>query len=324
MAKPRVFISSTFYDLQQIRANIDQFIEDLGYESVRNEEGDIPYGNEERLEEYCYKEIRGVDILVNIIGGRYGSVSSKAGYSITQQELRTALDENKQVYIFIQKDVFYEYRTYLLNKDKSDIVYKYVDNPKIYKFIEDIYALPSNNNVKDFETSSDITRYLKTQFAGLFQRFLEEQTKVKEASLIHNLQETAKNLDKLVSYLRIENEGKNDEINRILAMNHPLVSKLREQLKIPYNFYIEGMKDLVELLNARGYARRKDLEDSTFYIWSKSMKNDAEERRVKISKTLFDDKRLLKYVKPTEWNDNFFLFEKIEIPLHVGDNDLPF
>lgn len=44
MAKPRIFISSTFYDLRQIRSDIDLFIEGLGYEPIRNEEGDIPYG----------------------------------------------------------------------------------------------------------------------------------------------------------------------------------------------------------------------------------------------------------------------------------------
>jgi len=322
MAKPRVFISSTFYDLQQIRANIDQFIEDLGYESVRNEEGDIPYGNDERLEEYCYKEIRSVDILVNIIGGRYGSSSSKADNSITQQELKTALEENKQVYIFIQKDVFYEYRTYLLNKDNTGIKYKYVDNVNIYKFIEEIYSLPVNNNIKDFETSSDITHYLKSQFAGLFQRFLEEQTKLKEASLIHNLQETAKNLDSLVSYLRTENDGKNDEINRILIMNHPLVSNLRNRLKIPYNFYIEGYKDLIELLNARGFHEDKDAKDADYYVWRKRIKNDTEERCVKIAKTLFGEEGNLLYVKLTDWLDKYFIYEESKVQPLV--DDLPF
>lgn len=324
MAKPRVFISSTFYDLQQIRANIDQFIEDLGYESIRNEEGDIPYGNDERLEEYCYKEIRSVDILVNIIGGRYGSASSKPEYSITQQELRTALSENKQVYIFIQKDVFYEYRTYLLNKDKADIKYKYVDNVNIYKFIEEVYNLPTNNNIKDFETSSDITRYLKMQFAGLFQRFLEEQTKLKEASLIRNLQETAKNLDSLVSYLRTENEGKNDEINRILTMNHPLVSNLRSKLKIPYNFYIEGYNDLVELLNARGYHRKDEYDDQSYLVWGKVLNNNAEERYVKISKSLFDADKKLVYIKLSDWKEDYFQYEERKIQSAQGDDDLPF
>ena len=47
MAKPRVFISSTFYDLRQIRIELDKFLESMGYEPVRNEEGDIPYGKED-------------------------------------------------------------------------------------------------------------------------------------------------------------------------------------------------------------------------------------------------------------------------------------
>jgi len=115
MAKPRVFISSTFYDLRQIRAEIDTFIENLGYEAIRNEEGDIPYGKEEALEEYCYREIKSIDILVSIIGGRFGSESKKSGTSNTQSdhkkgtpsvsqlELRTAIKEGKQTYIFIEK-----------------------------------------------------------------------------------------------------------------------------------------------------------------------------------------------------------------------------
>ena len=324
MAKPRIFISSTFYDLHQIRANIDQFIVDMGYESVRNEEGDIPYGNDERLEEYCYKEIRNVDILINIIGGKYGSPSSKSDYSITQQELRTALDENKQVYIFIQKDVYYEYRTYLLNKNNADTKYKYVDNVNIYKFIEEIFNLPVNNNIKDFETSSDITRYLKSQFAGLFQRFLEEQTKLKEASLIRNLQETAKNLDSLVNYLRTQNEGKNDEINRILIMNHPLVTNIRSKLKIPYNFYVEGIRDLEELLSARGYSRTKEYEDDNYYIWRRVNKNETEERWVKIAKNLFDEEQKLTYIKLNDWKDSNFLYEENKIQSQIESSDLPF
>ena len=88
MAKPRIFISSTFYDLRQIRSDIDLFIEGLGYEPIRNEEGDIPYGKEDALEEYCYKEIKSVDILISIIGGRFGSESKRENSSISQTELR--------------------------------------------------------------------------------------------------------------------------------------------------------------------------------------------------------------------------------------------
>lgn len=57
MAKPRVFISSTFYDLRLVRLELDKFLRVIGYEPVRNETGDIPYGKVDALETYCYKEI---------------------------------------------------------------------------------------------------------------------------------------------------------------------------------------------------------------------------------------------------------------------------
>lgn len=157
----------------------------------------------------------------------------------------------------MEKNVLSEYETYLLNKENS-INYKFVDNVKIYQFIEEIKNLKVNNNIKGFETASDITRYLKEQFAGLFQRFLEEQTKIKEVSLIMNLERTSQNLNKLVTFLSEQNKGQTEDINRILMINHPLIGALREKLNIPYNFYIEGVNDLMKLIEARGYSNSPD------------------------------------------------------------------
>ncbi len=42
MARPRIFISSTFYDLRQVRYDIERSIRELGYEPVRHETGAIP------------------------------------------------------------------------------------------------------------------------------------------------------------------------------------------------------------------------------------------------------------------------------------------
>ena len=247
MAKPKLFLSSTFYDLRQIRTDLDLFVENLGYDIIRNEEGDIPYGKDEALEEYCYKEIKGIDILISIIGGRYGTESKRGNNSISQLELKTALKENKQVYIFIEKNVLSEYETYMLNKDR-EISYRFVDDKRIYNFIEEIKSLPNNNNIKGFETASDISKYLKEQFAGLFQRFLEEQTRIKEVSLIQNLEKTAQTLNKLVNFLSDENKDKDYEINKILMINHPFTEDLKSKLDIPYNFYIEGFSDFIALI----------------------------------------------------------------------------
>lgn len=322
MAKPRVFISSTFYDLRQIRSDIDMFIEGLGYEPIRNEEGDIPYGKEDALEEYCYKEIKSVDILVSVIGGRYGTESIRNNSSITQMELKTALKENKQVYIFIEKNVLSEFETYLLNKDK-DVTYRFVDTKKVFEFIEEVKNLRFNNNIKAFETASDITRYLKEQFAGLFQRFLEDQTKIKEVSLIMNLERTSQNLNKFLDFLSELGKGSKEDVRQILMINHPLIDTLREKLKIPYNFYIDGESDLAKLIEARGYSKSEgDLPWEDDLIWIKYNQNGLVKETLSIANSIFEDGKLKSYTK-SNWDENFVkqTFETIAIE---NKDDLPF
>ena len=101
MAKPRVFVSSTYYDLKYIRASLDLFIESLGFESVLSEKGDIAYTSDRPLDESCYREAENADVFVLIVGGRYGSEASgepKSGHksfhdryeSITKREYDSA------------------------------------------------------------------------------------------------------------------------------------------------------------------------------------------------------------------------------------------
>lgn len=319
MSKPRIFLSSTFYDLMQVRSDINLFVENMGFDLVRNEDGDIPYGKSEALEEYCYKEIKKVDILVSIIGGRYGTESRRLGNSISQLELKTALKEGKQVYIFIEKNVLSEFETFLLNKDR-EITYKYVDNIRIYQFIEEIKSLPNNNNIKSFETATDITKYLKEQLAGLFQRFLEEQTRLKEVSLIQNLEKTASTLNKLVNFLSNENKDKDYEINKILMINHPLVEEIAKLLKIPYNFYIEGFDDMRKLLNARSFSHELNeiRVDTEYHVFT----NNSIGYRLLINSNLFDNDYKLIFIRRTDWDDNNVIYEEIQ---EIDDYDnLPF
>jgi hypothetical protein len=141
MPKPRIFVSSTYYDLKHVRASLDIFIDSLGYEPVLSEKGDIAYTPDKPLDESCYREAENSDILVLIIGGRYGSEASggdtnpKGHFyerydSITKKEFNSAISRDVPVYILIEKGVYSEYRTYLKNKDNMDIVYAHVDSVK--------------------------------------------------------------------------------------------------------------------------------------------------------------------------------------------------
>lgn len=178
MSKPKIFLSSTFYEFEQVREDLEDFIEDLGYEPILCEKGDITYGKDAPLEDYCYKEIDGIDILVALIGGKYGSSSRYNNHSITQREIKTALEKNKQVYIFIKNEVYIEFDTYKANKDNPTVNYPTVDDIKIFDFIENIKSLPMNNIIYSFNTADDIKRILKKQWAGLFCDLLKKQNDI--------------------------------------------------------------------------------------------------------------------------------------------------
>ena len=316
MSKPRIFISSTFYDLQQIRYELDKFIESFGYEPVRNEEGDIPYDKDDELQEYCYREISNVDILISVIGGRYGSRAVveegiEAEYSVTQKEIKTALEKNKLVYLFIEKNVLTEYETYVLNRGRDDVNYKFVDNINIYKFLDEIKSLSRNNNIKGFETADEIKSYLKEQWAGLFKQYITDADKFREQRVLSDINETAKVLRGLVDYLKESNEDKDASINDIIKTNHPVVSRLKELLEIPYNFYIEGWKDFMALMNARSYNYNEKTQ-----VWtSKQRKN-----QIIVNNEIFDEDGKLKYYKPSEWKDEWIE----QKPMEEETSDLPF
>lgn len=125
MAKPRVFVSSTFYDLKQVREDMERFIREIGYEPVRNETGSIPYDKEASPEKNAYREVELSDIIVSIIGGRFGSESTQNdSRSVSMEELNTALDRGIQVFIFIEKSVLSEFSTYKLNKNNKNTKYQ--------------------------------------------------------------------------------------------------------------------------------------------------------------------------------------------------------
>ena len=66
MANPRVFISSTYYDLRHIRNDLQVFIKSLGYEPVMHDKGNVTYVQSESLEDSCYNELNSCDIVTSI------------------------------------------------------------------------------------------------------------------------------------------------------------------------------------------------------------------------------------------------------------------
>lgn len=318
MAKPRVFVSSTYYDLRTVRDDLDRFIRETGYEPVRHERGHISYGRDEKPEEYAYREIDFCDIVVCVIGGRFGTTSSDGTSSITQKELKSAVERGKQVYVFVEDAVHHEHRHYLVNKSVQGIRFTAVDNPKIHEFLEDIYSLPKGNPVFPFSVSADITRVLREQWAGLFQRLLVESALKPQTALLEELQRNLQTVGQLVEFLTLE-KGKGDSaVAQILFANHPLFSTLKELTRNPYRLYFSTLAELEEWLkSARGLQRVEEWEqdDPDVYEWVRQYKpfpGKEETHFLYIHKDVFTEAGDIKPMTPASWNEKFVRYDRVQ------------
>jgi hypothetical protein len=213
VAKPRIFVSSTYYDLKHIRNNVESFISGFGYEAVLFESGDIAFDHAQPLDESCYVEIENCHMLVLIIGGRYGSVASvqadkseldRAYKSITKKEYETARHKDIPIYIFVEKAVMAEYQTYKENKKNTDIVYAHVDSVAVFHLLDDILIQKRNNLVRDFEKFDDISSWLTDQWAGLFADFLSKKSSI---TTLNGLSTQVEELKELSGVLKTYNES---------------------------------------------------------------------------------------------------------------------
>jgi hypothetical protein len=111
---------------------------------------------------------------------RFGE--DKTRISITQAEVLQAIQMRVPVFAFVDSGVMRDHLTYEKNKNKpiiSQIEFSSIDKadtaPYIFEFINFLRLRNENNSIFEFSRFEDIENQLKKQWAGLFQRLLNEQ-----------------------------------------------------------------------------------------------------------------------------------------------------
>lgn len=164
---PSIMISSTCYDLRQIRTNLAQFISDeLGYIPLLSELPSFPINPDMSTIENCRARVENnADILVLVIGGRYGSIDDETEKSITNLEFLAARRKGIPVYAFVQRGILAVLPVWMKNKDVD--FSGTVDSTLLFEFIDKVM-----NQEKvwtfAFETAQDIVNILRIQLAYLF------------------------------------------------------------------------------------------------------------------------------------------------------------
>lgn len=227
MATPRIFVSSTCYDLQEIRFQLRNFITDFGYDAVMSEFDDIFYGYDKHVQDSCLDEIGKCQLFVLVIGNNYGSFyhqekqELKIPDSVTLREFKRALETKIPKHIFVNKYVDYDYKNYkraldkkILNHfQKNDIPdektaevkaeiktefdttyhFNYESYKYVFYFLEIVYEQKENNAINTFETFIDIKDSLRKQWAG----FMYESLTRKEKNVTSIIQPIETKIDKI-------------------------------------------------------------------------------------------------------------------------------
>jgi hypothetical protein len=231
MPAPRVFISSTCYDLKYIRENLRFFVRNLGYEPVLSEDGAIFYDPTLHIADACIAEVPICQLFVLIIGGRYGSLHK--GKSITNAEYVAAIKAKLPIFALVERDVLEQSRVYAANKSNTEnqIVYPAVDNTLVFDFIQDVQAHAINNALVPFSDFEEMQTYLKRQWANMLHQYLTTESEAKRVGDI--LQAIAQSSDKVEYFTR-----------QLVAATGNRIAKLKVNL---YDFLLnEGLvHDLV-------------------------------------------------------------------------------
>lgn len=204
MPSPKVFVSSTCYDLGMAREQLRSFLLRLGYDPILSEYSDVLYDPRTHTHTSCIQEVPNADMVVVLIGSRFGGrivpealssvdleslvnasfdvtvLSDPEKLSITQLEVLKAIDASVPVFAFVDEKVMHDHFVYQKNKELVDkIKFPSIDKPEsaryIFEFINFLHHRSKGNSVIAFGKIEDIETHLKKQWGALFQKLLKEQ-----------------------------------------------------------------------------------------------------------------------------------------------------
>jgi hypothetical protein len=215
MAIPRTFVSSTCYDLSEVRDSLVSFVNTFGFEAVLSERGDIFYHPDLHTHDSCLKEISNCHLLVLIIGGRFGGAYvADTNKSIVNAEYIAAKELGIPVFTFVKQDVMDDHRLYQTNKSKGQefvnkINFPSIDKndyaPLIFEFINQVRSSSVNNGFFSFQYAKDIQYLLKKQWAGMFFDLLTNRMINKKlessAQALLQLESASKKIEQLVEHI---------------------------------------------------------------------------------------------------------------------------
>lgn len=165
----KVFISSTIFDLKDLRDSLQQWLEGRGHTVLASEDGTIPIDSSKHSYDVCLEAARNCDCLVAIIDGRFGGLMRDGKTSITLAEIHEAFDHGRRVWVFVRQSVWDAKEVY--KRYKADgVPFKpsgIVDDERVFQLIDDIRGRKTGNWLSTFNRPTDLIDKLQVQLEAV-------------------------------------------------------------------------------------------------------------------------------------------------------------
>lgn len=290
MPNPKVFVSSTCYDLGMAREQLRSFLVRLGYEPILSEYSDVLYDPRTHTHTSCIQEVPNADMMVVLIGSRLGGkvvpealtsvdleslvnasfdvtvLSEPEKLSITQLEVLKAIDASVPVFAFVEDKVMHDHFVYQKNKELVDkIRFPSIEKPEsakyIFEFINFLQQRNKGNSVISFVKVEDIETHLRKQWGALFQRLLKEQREqASESRKMFTISEQIEDLK--TALISTIGNAQNREVARGV-IKYRRLSDFLSGLKLPdFSIVTESDISFDDLLSSAGIIKMRDIPGS--------------------------------------------------------------
>jgi len=242
--RPSVFLSSTIYDLKDLRNSVQTALGEKGYEVLASEAGSIPIDSTKHSYEICLEAARKCDCLIAIIDRRFGGLMPDKKTSITLAEIEAASGNRRHVLAFVRQGVWDAMEVCKTYKKAGYpfVASKVVEDERVFDVIDAIRKRATGNWLLQFNLPADLIRTVLFQLESLEATKDEElvgwsangKTKVETVRLKDMSNPTAKRYS---AFVLIERPREKKSV-------HEIVAKVTEQLKTETYQRPGAMKEL--------------------------------------------------------------------------------
>ena len=160
----KIFLSSTCYDLTDLRAALEDYLEKSGHKVLLSDRSDFLVDPGQHRHNVCVDNAAKSEFMIVIVDSRFGALyTGDKSISVTWAEARAALAAKVEMIVFVRRAVFIERLTW---KKNPCITPAHCDDTRVFKFIDELQRHPSGLWIDtQFDDVMDIiTRLENLQF----------------------------------------------------------------------------------------------------------------------------------------------------------------